>query len=252
MFSKAIGKARYTVAAGAALVALAGAAGAAGPAAPKRAFSLPPSADLNYSIKARQKGISLSGEAQVSWRAGEGRYSVSSSTQASILGKIQENRSEGLIDGYGLAPARFTEKRFRKAPYTVTFDNKTIRFTESTETYPLKGGEQDRGSVLWQLVALARGAPDKLVPGSEWRFFVAGRRDAGPWVFTVAKHEKIRTGLGEVDAVHLIKGPSPDSKEQKIDVWLAPAHEWYPARVRFSDQDDGELVEQTLEKLTLK
>lgn len=243
--------------AGAALAAAAGLAGASGAAehpAVKRAFDLPPSADLSYSIKARQKGLSLNGEALISWRTADGKYSVSSETRASILGKIQENRSEGLIDAYGIAPATFTEKRFRKAPYTVTFerDSKTIRFTEGKDTYPLKGGEQDRGSVQWQLAALARAAPDKFVPGSEWRFFVAGRRDADPWVFKVVQREKIATGLGELDTVHLVRTPAPDSRDQQLDIWLAPGQEWYPARLRFSEHDEGEVVEQTLEKISKK
>jgi hypothetical protein len=233
--------------------ALAGATAAGNPAV-KRAFDLPPSADLSYSIKARQKGIALAGEALTSWRAGDGKYSVSSDTRASILGKILENRSEGLIDDHGIAPLTFTEKRFRKAPYTVTFerDSKTIRFTEGKETYPLKGGEQDRGSAPWQLAAVARAAPEKFVPGSEWRFFVAGRRDAEPWVFKVVKQEKVRTGLGDLDTVHLVKAPSADARDQQLDIWLAPGHEWYPVRLRFSDRDDSEVVEQTLEKLVKK
>jgi hypothetical protein len=117
--------------------------------------------------------------------------------------------------------------------------------------YPLKGGEQDRSSVSWQLAAVARAAPDKFVPGSEWTFFVAGRRDADPWTFKVIGHDSVRTGLGAVDALHLVRLPPPDSKDQKLDIWLAPGHEWYPVRVRFTDSDD-EFVDQTLEKIVKK
>lgn len=221
-------------------------------AAPVRAFDVPPSADLKYAIKAAQKGLALDGEATVKWRAGDGKYTLSSESRASILGKINENRSEGLVDEQGLAPEKFTEKRFRKDPYTVTFDRdeRTIRFTEGKLSYPIKGGEQDRASVPWQLSAMARGMPGKFVAGSEWRMFVAGRRDAEAWVFKVAKAEKLRTPMGPVDAVHLVKAPSGDAKEQQIDIWLAPAHEWYPVRVRFSDNDGDDVVEQTISKIT--
>jgi hypothetical protein len=219
----------------------------------KRAFDLPPSADLTYSIKARQKGFALNGDALISWRANDSKYSLNADTRASMLGKILENRSEGAIDSYGIAPAQFYEKRFRKDPSTTTFnrDSKTISFTEGKLSYPLKGGEQDRSTAPWQLVAVARGAPDKFTAGSEWSFFVAGRRDAEPWTFKVVNREPVRTGLGEVEAVHLVKAPPPDSKDQQVDIWLAPAHEWYPVRLRFTD-DDGEFVEQTLEKITKK
>jgi hypothetical protein len=219
----------------------------------KRAFDLPPSADLNYSIKARQKGISLNGDAVISWRAADSKYSLNADTRAALLGKILENRSEGAIDGYGIAPVQFYEKRFRKDPSTTTFnrDSKTISFTEGKLSYPLKGGEQDRSSAPWQLAAVARGAPEKFTPGSEWTFFVAGRRDAEPWTFKVVNRETVRTGLGEVDAVHLVKAPPPDSQDQQLDIWLSPSYEWYPVRLRFTDKD-GEFVEQTLEKITRK
>lgn len=241
------------LACGAVLAAALANAGAAERVAVKRPVDIPPSADLNYSIKARQKGFSISGDAVVSWRASAGKYTLRADTRAMFLGNILENRSEGLIDGFGVAPVQFYEKRIRHDPYTTTFDRagKAISFTESKEVYPLKGGEQDRSSVSWQLVAVARAAPDKFTPGSEWTFFVAGRRDAEQWTFRVVRHENVRTGLGSVDAVHLVKLPPPDSKDQTLDIWLAPSHDWYPVRLRFTDNDD-EFVEQTVEKITKK
>lgn len=248
--------ARTTIArasAGLLLAGLVAHAGAAEHGMPKYAVDLPPPADLVYTIKARQSGFSLSGQATINWRVGDGKYSVAADTRAAVLGKVLETRSEGGVDGFGLAPALFVEKRFRKEETSTTFDraSKTISFSEGKQTYPIKGGEQDRASATWQLVAAARGAPDKFTAGSEWVFFVAGRRDADPWTFKVINREKVRTGLGEVDAVHLVKAPPPDSKDQQIDIWLAPEHEWYPVRLRFADSD-SEFVEQTLTSIARK
>lgn len=219
----------------------------------KRPFDLPPSADLSYKLDARKKGISLTGSALVSWRAGDAKYSVSSSARASILGKILDNRSEGVIDGFGLAPLQFREKRFRKDETTARFDRnaRSLTFNDPAERYALTGGEQDRASIQWQLAAIARGAPDKFVPGSEWKFFVAGRRDAQVWTFKVVKRENIRTGIGILPAVHMVKAPPADSKEQRLDIWFAPGQEWYPVKLRFSDAD-GEIVEQTLNDIVRK
>lgn len=241
-----------------ALAALVLASAAATPAmaddhpAIKRAFSVPPSADLAYSIKARQKGFTLSGEAQLIWRAGDGKYSLNSESRAAIVGKLLENRSNGAIDAFGVAPAQFYEKRYRKEPYTVTFDRgaREIRFTDDSATYPINGGEQDRGSATWQLASVARAAPDKFVTGSEWPFFVAGRTNAAPWIFKVVGRDTIKTGVGELEAVHLSRTPPPGSRDQKLDIWLAPSQEWYPVRIRLSDDDD--VIEQTLEKITRK
>jgi hypothetical protein len=241
------------IACGMLLAGALGVAGAAEHVAIKRPVDVPPSADLFYSIKARQKGFSLSGDATINWRVTDGKYSLRVETRAMVIGTILETRSEGLIDSFGVAPTRFYEKRFRKDPVTTTFDRggKGITFSESRLVYPIKGGEQDRSSVTWQLISVARAAPDKFTPGSEWTFFVAGRRDAEPWTFKVVKPETIRTGLGPVEALHFVKLPPPDSRDQTIDLWLAPSHEWYPVRLRFTDNDD-EFVDQTLEKLIKK
>lgn len=217
----------------------------------KRPVSMPPSADLSYSIKVRQKGFSVGGDATVRWRAGAGKYTLESESRAPIFGKLLENRSNGLIDGFGIAPVQFYEKRFRKDPYQVSFDRATraITFSDAkTASYPIKGGEQDRGTAPWQLAAVARGAPDKFVAGSEWQFFVAGRVDANPWTFKVLARETLKTGLGELDTVHLVRTPPAGSRDQKLDIWLAPAREWYPVRIRLSDGED--IIEQTIEAIT--
>ena len=238
--------------AGLLLALLLGTAGASdAPPAARRPFELPPSADLSYDLQARQRGFGLKGEAVVTWRAGEGKYSISAESRLSVLGTITHDRSSGAVDAFGLAPAEFVEKRMRKDPTTTTFDReaKLLRFSESKQVYPLKGGEQDRASITWQLAAVARGAGSAFKPGSEWPFFVAGRRDAETWVFKVVRREKVRTALGEVEAVLVARQPVADKKGQTLEVWLAPQHEWYPVKLRFAD-GDKEQVAQTLNTVT--
>ncbi len=228
------------------------AAGAA-PAAPvKRAVELPPSADLAYELAAQQRGIGLKGDALITWRAGDGRYDVNVEARVALLGKLNEYRSQGTIDTYGLAPETFTEKRYRKDPTTTTFDreSKTILLTEAKQPYAMKGGEQDRASVTWQLAAVARAAGEaKFKPGSEWTFVVTGRRDAEPWTFRVVKQEKIRTAMGELDTIH-VKRERRDSRGDSVEIWLAPSQEWYPVKLRFEDERDT--IDQTITRITPK
>lgn len=234
--------------------AIASSAGHAQNRAPtKYKINVPPSVDLAYAIKAKQQGISVGGDAVVRWNTSGKTFSISSETRAMMVGKILDARTEGLIDEYGLAPVSFTEKRFRKEATTTSFDraSKTIRFTGSPQTYPIKGGEQDRNSAIWQLISIARAAPARFKPGSEWSFFVAGQRDGEPWTFKVVNQEAVRTQTGEVNAVHVSRAPPPDSKGQRLDIWLAPALEWYPVRLRFSDSN-GDFIEQTLKKANRK
>ena len=222
-------------------------------AAPRYKTNLPPSAELGYSIKAKQKGIPVEGDALMRWSAAAGKFTATNEARAMLIGKILDARTEGAIDTYGLAPASFTEKRVRREATTTTFDRaeKTIRFSASGQTYPIQGGEQDRNSVIWQLIAVARAAPARLKPGSSWTFVVAGQRDADQWTFNVVGQEKLRTPLGEINTVHIERAAPPDSQEQRLDIWLAPSLEWYPARLRFSD-DNGDYIEQTLRKLNRK
>lgn len=212
-----------------------------------------PSADLHYKVSARQKGFTIDGDGLVQWRAAEGKYSLAVQMSAGIFGKLHEQRSDGTTGADGLAPSTFYEKRFRKDATTTTFDRKTrqVHFSSDVPPAPLKEGEQDRASAQWQLVAMARAAPGKFTPGSEWKFPVAGRRDVQTWTFRVVGQEPVKTGMGDVLAVHLVKSPPPDSKDQAVDLWLAPSLEWYPVRLRFVEAD-GEFVDQRLEKMTRK
>ncbi|MGS0742262.1 DUF3108 domain-containing protein [Glaciimonas sp. GG7] len=216
----------------------------------KRRFDLPPSAELNYAIRARQSGLSINGEAVVKWQTNGRKFSVEAVTSAMLFGKILEAKSNGKIDDYGLAPAQFIDKRFHKNSTTTTFNRSadgggTITFSQSDASYPIKGGEQDRTSIVWQLAAVARAAAKQFKVGSVWSFFVAGQRDAEPWHFTVINREKITTGIGEVEAVHIFRAPPPDDTGQRLDIWLAPSLEWYPIRIRFTDPNN-DFVDQTL------
>ena len=216
--------------------------------------SLPPSALLHYTIRADRSGITLNGEATVNWQLNNVKpdpgYTINTQTRAALFGKILETDSRGLIDQFGLAPLEYDETPRNKGTTKTSFsrDAHQISFSESTETYALRGGEQDRGSVVWQLISQARATPAKMTPKSSWRFFVAGRRDAENWTFTVADTETITTGVGKVASVHLVRTPPPDSKDQRLDVWLAPELEWYPVRIKFSDAD-GDTIDQRLDQI---
>ncbi|WP_229510728.1 MULTISPECIES: DUF3108 domain-containing protein [unclassified Massilia] len=232
-------------------LALAGAAQAAAPL--KRAVDLPPSADLAYELHAQQRGIALKGDATIAWRAGAGNYDVNVEARVQLLGKLTEYRSHGTVDSFGLAPAEFYEKRYRKDATTTVFDRaaKAINLTEAKTPYAMQGGEQDRASVTWQLASVARAAGEaKFKPGSEWSFVVASRRDTEPWTFKVVKREKIQTAMGELDTVLVTREPRA-GKSEGVDVWLAPGQEWYPVKLRFRDSD-RETIEQTVTKITKK
>jgi hypothetical protein len=213
-----------------------------------RKIDPPPSANLDYTISAKQKGLTLNGSALVRWHTDGRRYSIATETRASLLGKILEAKSEGAIDRYGLAPDSASEKRFRKEQTTTTFDRRSgrISFSASDASYPIKGGEQDRNSVTWQLVTLARGNGFKT--GNTVSLTVAGQKDADTWTFKVGRQEKISTPLGSLTALPLTKLVKDAGRDQKVELWLAPGKEWYPVRLRFSEPN-GDTIEQTISRI---
>jgi hypothetical protein len=216
----------------------------------KYSTNLAPSAQLHYEVTAEYSGFPLNGEAVIRWKVNgappKQTYSVSTETRSALLGKILEVSSVGQIDAFGLAPHKYEEKSFRKAAFQTTFDRnaKKIIFSESDQTAPLRNGEQDRSSAVWQLVSIARAATKKFVPKSQWRFFVAGRRNAEQWAFKVGENVKLATPLGNLSAVHVSKTLG----DQRIDIWLAPTLEWYPVRIQFHDAN-GDMIEQNLVRI---
>lgn len=216
----------------------------------KRQANPPPSADLFYAIQADYSALSMSGEGVVRWSTNGKRFSVRAETTTPTFGKLLESQSKGVITAYGLAPTDLIEKRFRKPPHTVTFDHraKTIRFSASQQTYPIKGGEQDRTSITWQIVSIARGAPVAVQPGAEWSFFVAGRKNAEAWTFRVVGEETVSTPMGDFSAIHIKKLPSKSRENQQLNLWLAPALDWYPVQMVFKDTKGIDLY-QTLQRI---
>ncbi len=217
----------------------------------KTALNPPPSADLDYAINANQKGLPLNGSAVLHWTNSKDKYAISTETRAMLLGKILEAKSEGAIDASGLVPTTSTEKRYRKDATTTTFNRETrsISFSASDASYPIKGGEQDRNSVVWQLATMARSLPAKFKQGASIPMVVAGQKDADPWNFKVGKAETIKTPLGDLKAVKVSKVIKDGGKEQKIDIWFASSKEWYPVKIRFTEPS-GDFIEQTISKIT--
>lgn len=214
-----------------------------------------PSADLFYKIKSSQKGIPVNGEAKIQWRvsdgaAGKKTYSLNSETTVTLFGKILLSSSKGKVDETGLVPDEFLEKRFRRTETQTSFDwtNKRVSFSSGEPSLALKGREQDRLSITWQIVALARQAGARLIPGQEWKTVVAGTHDADPWSFKVQEKLSLRTELGDIEVIHVLRAPPTDAPGQHLELWLAPSLEFYPMRIRFSD-DNGDRIEQTISRI---
>jgi len=63
---------------------------------------------------------------------------------------------------------------------------------------------------------------------------VAGTRNADIWRIRVLGGEEIDTPYGRLAAWHVMRAPRPGTHDPQIDIWLAPQHDWYPAKVRYT------------------
>jgi len=208
----------------------------AAPPAPVPRFDPPPSVTLKYDVEAWREGQRVYGHGSIAWQTDGDSYRIVG--DAGILFfSLLSFASEGMIDEHGVAPVLYHEKRFRKSSTNTHFQRQKqiISFSASTATYPRQGGEQDRASVIWQLAAIGRGDPQRFAAGADIDLFVAGVRDAESWRIHVIGLESIEVDGDTMQAWHVLRAPRPGSYDQKIDIWLAPAHEWYPVKLRYTE-----------------
>jgi hypothetical protein len=212
----------------------------------------PPSAQLLYDVRVLHDGQNWYGAGTFNWESGAGRYSITGEASVTIVFKITvlNFKSEGKIGDFGIAPELYSEKPWRKSLMNTHFqhENQLISFSASTATYPYKGGEQDRASIIWQLAGIGRGDAQQFAPGATFDVVVAGTRNADTWRMQVVGQEETDTAYGKTATWHIVRQPSPESRDQRLDVWLAPQKEWYPVRVLYT-QANGDNVDLTLSAL---
>lgn len=215
---------------------------------PTRA-SPPPSALLSYSVQAKRSEGNVEGTGSIRFTRNQDSYRVDGEVKALFM-SLLNFQSEGQIEPQGLAPVIYTEKRFRKSATNTHFqrERQVVSFSASTTSYPRTGMEQDRASIVWQLAALGRGDAAQLAPGAELDIFVAGIRDGDVWHLQVVGEEDMQVAGQSVRALHVLRQPRAGSYDQKLDIWLAPALQWYPVKLRFTEAN-GDVLDLTLNDL---
>ena len=214
--------------------------------------NLPPSVILYYDVQqTNPNGRTLSGSGSISWQRDGNAYRIDGEASFIIFSLI-DFHSIGQIDEAGLAPELYSEKRMRR-PQTNTHFNRErnlISFSASEKNYPRLGGEQDRASIFWQLTGIARGSSEKIVVDAALPIFVAGIRDGEVWPFRVTGQEEQLLGNEKMQTWHLVRMPEPNTFAQRIDIWLAPALEWYPVRLRQTEAN-GVVVDMRMQRFKL-
>ena len=214
--------------------------------------SFPPSAELRYNALAAQGARSLSGSGNIVWQHDGQSYTLKGEASALLL-SLLSYQSSGQLSRAGILPDLYYEKRIGKSATQTHFvrERKTISFSASTATYEIQGGEQDRGSVIWQLVGIARGDPTKLEPGLMFETVIAGSKAADRWRVQVSSKESLTLTDGTIAAWHFSLTPAVSSFDYQIDLWLSPEKEWYPVKIMYANRAGANLT-MTLEKIQHK
>ena len=217
--------------------------------------SLPPSADLTLDVaRTDAAGANWSGLMTLAWKQGAGAYSVKMEASISMLVTrvtLATLSSEGAIDDLGgIAPRLSTEKRRGRSQTATHFDaqEQRITFSASERSYPLFPGAQDKATVPLQLAGIARADSGQMAAGVD--MLVGEDKDAAIFSFIVVGQEQIDTGMGRMATWHLSRPPRAGAYNSRLDIWLAPAHNWYPVRIR-NTEANGAVTTQTIRKIVI-
>ncbi|MDO5103353.1 MAG: DUF3108 domain-containing protein [Lautropia sp.] len=159
--------------------------------------------------------------------------------------------STGVLGEHGFQPQRYTEKRGKRPERQLSFDARTgrvKRLGDAALEYPFPEGTQDRLSIFFQLGLLARGHKAVSKPGQRFILPLAGMKRIDEPHFHVISQEPLRTKAGCFEALHIAVSKPGDPEAPKFDVWLAPALNMMPVRIRVVEGKDNRVIDQVLKK----
>lgn len=224
------------------------------PAPPRYKVSLPPSAELTLDVaRTDAKGTEWYGKAVMGWSQTGDAYRMSFIASITMLVTINlaELTSEGATGEAGIVPRTMTEKRRGRAQTATHFNAEQARitFSASERDYPMLHGAQDKATFPMQLAGIARADAAQLQAGVE--ILVGEDKDANVFRFVVVGQEEIDTRMGKLATWRLSRPPVPGSYNSRLDIWLAPDHNWYPVQLRNSEAN-GAITTQTIRKIVVK
>jgi hypothetical protein len=201
-------------------------------------FTIPGSVRFHYEVRTNK--FPFSAKAELLWRQDGESYDAR--LEISAFGQARVQNSRGQITPAGLAPIRFSDKFRSEVAAHFNRELGKVTFSANTPDVPLLAGAQDRLSVLVQLAAMIAGDPGHFPPATTLAIQTIGPRDADTWLFTVGEEEKLTLPGGEQLTLKLVRNPRQEF-DQKVELWLAPALGYLPARIRITEPN-GDFVDQ--------
>lgn len=214
---------------------------ASAPPADARVTAIPAAMRLKFNATGQRGTLTYHANGELAWLQDGRNYEARLQLSAFLVG-ARVLTSTGTLGPLGLAPLRFGDKFRSETAAHFVRDRGRIVFSTNTPEAVLLPGAQDQLSVFIQLAALLGGEPARYPVGSVISLQTAGTRIAEPWAFTVEAAEKLALPGGEQQTLRLTRLPRRDF-DQKVELWLAPALSYLPARIRIT-QSNGDFIDQ--------
>ncbi len=200
---------------------------------PVRAYTVPGSVRLKFNATARRSNLDYQARGELLWLQDGASYSARLEAGDFIVGS-RVDTSAGRITADGLAPTRHSVKTKSELAAHFDRDKGRITFSANTPEAVLLPGAQDRLSVFMQLAAMVAGEPARYAAGTTIALQTVNQRSAEPWVFAVDEPETLHLPGGDLASLKLVRLPRKEF-DQKIELWLAPALSYLPARIRVTE-----------------
>lgn len=221
------------------------AAGSATPveseAPPPPPLTLPGSTRLQYDLHGLSRQMQYQARGELLWRHDGQVYEAKLEVSALFIG-ARSQTSRGRITAQGLTPERFGDQGRREQAAHFDWAQRQVIFSANTPPAPLSPGAQDRLSIMLQMAARVAGQPSAYPPGSQLPVQTISARESETWVIEVEARETLQLPGGELDTLRLVRQPRRPF-DQRIEVWLAPALAYLPARIRITNAN-GDFVDQ--------
>jgi hypothetical protein len=208
------------------------------PAALAGLATVPESVRIKYQVTSNKFPYRLN--AELAWQQNGEDYDTRLEISAFGLSRVQTSR--GLVTPQGLAPIRFSDKYRSEVAAHFNREKGMVTFSANSPDVALQPGAQDRLSIMIQLAAMIAAAPARFPLDTIIATQTIGPRDADTWLFTVGVQETLSLPGGNLPALKLQRNPRQEF-DQRVELWLAPALGYLPARIRITEPN-GDYIDQ--------
>lgn len=207
------------------------------------------SGSIGFDVYYGKQGFKV-GEASHEWRLEGGSYRLRLALEANglagLFGLHYEQHSEGSVDDHGLRPQLFSVDQRGRELESARFDwaagRVSVRRGErERRSGEIRPGDQDLLSLWHQARRIVQaGVPQSLT--------VVTNKSVKKVRLVPLGTETLSLPLGRVDTSRL--QAQAEEGGMKIDIWLAPAYQMLPVRIRIEDEK-GSVLDQRAVRVSL-